>query len=450
MSAPSHTTDISGYFKVSMASFEDLVEQGDTGTSSGSFSSHTAQQQRVMCCLIVSSCHRTAYPFSDRGTLDDRYGAVHKPKHTVTIVSGIIGCCDGLKEVKLAAIYGSLRSACCEPLVTKSGRYSVDSESVINLEVQKPLKCDIFHSGVFFAEDRRPIATGQAYQTYPYFAHLYSCEPYAYGVYVWCLWYIAAESAGQSKYGKAQRTTVRAIATTDPLLCFPHRVRSLPTLRHLQNRTCPDEQDMGENKLSNHSYGLIEPAELASQPQNNTRYGLGADRVFHRRPNVKSTREAPESKALAIQAFTSATIGSSDASKATRLMAPRDGRCGMKVLAYVRPLLEYAKQVVFSRRKKDVALIEYIQRAATKVVAGLKSVDNEAREWKPLNDKNKPDPKASILCINPWIREPTESRTNSSLHLEVVIVYELHGILRQLPLIATTSIFLSADVLLFH
>ncbi|GAA50552.1 hypothetical protein CLF_104713 [Clonorchis sinensis] len=32
---------------------------------------------------VTSSCHRTAYPFSDRGTLDDRYGAVHKPKHNL-------------------------------------------------------------------------------------------------------------------------------------------------------------------------------------------------------------------------------------------------------------------------------------------------------------------------------------------------------------------------------
>ncbi|GAA50341.1 hypothetical protein CLF_104396 [Clonorchis sinensis] len=30
-----------------------------------------------------SSCHGTAYSSSDRGTLDDRYGAVHKPKHVM-------------------------------------------------------------------------------------------------------------------------------------------------------------------------------------------------------------------------------------------------------------------------------------------------------------------------------------------------------------------------------
>ncbi|GAA50016.1 potassium voltage-gated channel subfamily H member 7 [Clonorchis sinensis] len=34
-------------------------------------------------CSILSSCHGTAYPFSDRGTLDDRYGVVHKPKHVI-------------------------------------------------------------------------------------------------------------------------------------------------------------------------------------------------------------------------------------------------------------------------------------------------------------------------------------------------------------------------------
>ncbi|GAA54618.1 hypothetical protein CLF_104476 [Clonorchis sinensis] len=42
--------------------------------------------------------------------------------------------------------------------------------------------------------------------------------------------------------------------------------------------------------------------------------------------------------------------------------------------AYVRPLLEYANQVVYSRRTKNVTLIERVQRAATKIVAGLKSV----------------------------------------------------------------------------
>ncbi|KER31795.1 hypothetical protein T265_02027 [Opisthorchis viverrini] len=47
--------------------------------------------------------------------------------------------------------------------------------------------------------------------------------------------------------------------------------------------------------------------------------------------------------------------------------------------AYVRPLLEYANQVVYSGRTKDVTLIERVQRAATRMVAGLKSVDYETR-----------------------------------------------------------------------
>ncbi|GAA57052.1 hypothetical protein CLF_112062 [Clonorchis sinensis] len=47
--------------------------------------------------------------------------------------------------------------------------------------------------------------------------------------------------------------------------------------------------------------------------------------------------------------------------------------------AYVRPLLEYANPVVYSGRTKDVILIERVQRAATKVVAGLKSMDYETR-----------------------------------------------------------------------
>ncbi|GAA49825.1 hypothetical protein CLF_103646 [Clonorchis sinensis] len=47
--------------------------------------------------------------------------------------------------------------------------------------------------------------------------------------------------------------------------------------------------------------------------------------------------------------------------------------------AYVRPLLEYADPVVHSGCTKDVILIERVQRAATKMVAGLKSMDHETR-----------------------------------------------------------------------
>ncbi|GAA47224.1 hypothetical protein CLF_100102 [Clonorchis sinensis] len=43
--------------------------------------------------------------------------------------------------------------------------------------------------------------------------------------------------------------------------------------------------------------------------------------------------------------------------------------------AYVRPLLEHANQVVYSGRTKDTTLIGCVQRAATKIVAGLKPVD---------------------------------------------------------------------------
>ncbi|GAA51827.1 hypothetical protein CLF_106845 [Clonorchis sinensis] len=47
--------------------------------------------------------------------------------------------------------------------------------------------------------------------------------------------------------------------------------------------------------------------------------------------------------------------------------------------AYVRPLLEYANPVVYSGRTKDVIIIEGVQRAATKLVAGLKSMDYGTR-----------------------------------------------------------------------
>ncbi|GAA54531.1 hypothetical protein CLF_103564 [Clonorchis sinensis] len=46
---------------------------------------------------------------------------------------------------------------------------------------------------------------------------------------------------------------------------------------------------------------------------------------------------------------------------------------------YVNPLLEYANQVLCSGRKKDVLPIECVQRAFTKLVAGLKSVDYGTR-----------------------------------------------------------------------
>ncbi|GAA55657.1 hypothetical protein CLF_108582, partial [Clonorchis sinensis] len=47
--------------------------------------------------------------------------------------------------------------------------------------------------------------------------------------------------------------------------------------------------------------------------------------------------------------------------------------------AYVRSLLEYANPVVYSGRSKDVILIERVQRAATRMVAGLRPMDYETR-----------------------------------------------------------------------
>ncbi|GAA51649.1 hypothetical protein CLF_106548 [Clonorchis sinensis] len=47
--------------------------------------------------------------------------------------------------------------------------------------------------------------------------------------------------------------------------------------------------------------------------------------------------------------------------------------------AFARPLLEYTDPIFFSGCTKDVILIERVQRAATKMVAGLKSMDYETR-----------------------------------------------------------------------
>ncbi|GAA49424.1 ATP-dependent RNA helicase DDX56/DBP9, partial [Clonorchis sinensis] len=86
---------------------------------------------------------------------------------------------------------------------------------------------------------------------------------------------------------------------------------------------------------------------------------------------------------------------------------------------YVTPSVEYANQVLYSGRTKDVTLIERAQQAGTKMAAGLKSVDYETLltaldlfpleyrhlrgdlilayalfeqgERQPLNDKNKPE-----------------------------------------------------------
>ncbi|GAA48895.1 hypothetical protein CLF_102185 [Clonorchis sinensis] len=51
----------------------------------------------------------------------------------------------------------------------------------------------------------------------------------------------------------------------------------------------------------------------------------------------------------------------------------------MRAGAHVRPLLECANPVVHSGPTKDVILIERVQRAATKTVAGLMSMDHETR-----------------------------------------------------------------------
>ncbi|GAA55083.1 hypothetical protein CLF_106659 [Clonorchis sinensis] len=97
--------------------------------------------------------------------------------------------------------------------------------------------------------------------------------------------------------------------------------------------------------------------------------------------------------------------------------------------AYVRRPLEYANQAVYSGHKKDVTLIERVQRAATKMVVGLQFTDYETPplvldlfpleyprlrgglilsyalfeqgERKPLNDKNKTDPENLRESLDP-------------------------------------------------
>ncbi|KER30183.1 hypothetical protein T265_03337 [Opisthorchis viverrini] len=58
---------------------------------------------------------------------------------------------------------------------------------------------------------------------------------------------------------------------------------------------------------------------------------------------------------------------------------PRISRMDFQILcgAYVRPPPEYANQGVYSRCTEEVTLIERVQRAATRMVTGLKSVDYE-------------------------------------------------------------------------
>ncbi|GAA53342.1 hypothetical protein CLF_110053 [Clonorchis sinensis] len=60
--------------------------------------------------------------------------------------------------------------------------------------------------------------------------------------------------------------------------------------------------------------------------------------------------------------------------------------------AYVRPLLEYANQAVYSGHTKDVILIERVQRAATKMVAGERQLLNDKNKTGPGNLGESPDP----------------------------------------------------------
>ncbi|GAA53727.1 hypothetical protein CLF_110905 [Clonorchis sinensis] len=61
------------------------------------------------------------------------------------------------------------------------------------------------------------------------------------------------------------------------------------------------------------------------------------------------------------------------------------------------PILEYANQVVYTGRKEDVTLIERIQRAATKIIAGLKFGDYETR----LTVLGLPPPRVSLPLRRP-------------------------------------------------
>ncbi|GAA52990.1 hypothetical protein CLF_109282 [Clonorchis sinensis] len=86
-------------------------------------------------------------------------------------------------------------------------------------------------------------------------------------------------------------------------------------------------------------------------------------------PNLSSLHlEKPTQKAFAVLRMIRRTFTRSTSTD-----------CQILYGAYVRPLLEYANPVVYSGRTKDVILIERVQRAATKMVAGLKSMDHETR-----------------------------------------------------------------------
>ncbi|GAA53617.1 SMAD mothers against DPP 4 [Clonorchis sinensis] len=147
-----------------------------------------------------------------------------------------------------------------------------------------------------------------------------------------------------------------------------------------------------------------------------------------------------------------------------RLAFSRITRTDFEILygAYVRPLLEYANPVVYSGRTKDVILIERVQRAATKMVAGLESMDYETRlvvldlfpleycrlrgdliltyalfeqglanrfftvdpantrwghgERQLLNDKNKTDPGNMGKCLDPAHQSSNNLRSDAKLN----------------------------------
>ncbi|GAA52981.1 pol-related protein [Clonorchis sinensis] len=124
----------------------------------------------------------------------------------------------------------------------------------------------------------------------------------------------------------------------------------------------PDGTNSADHKLKAKPFVVMAPCAPESTP--------------------RQTTATPDSSFYSTTAAPSNSIGSDALEEASLTWTERPNtRDDFQVLyeAYVRPRLEHANSVVYSGCTKDVILIERVRRAATKMVAGLKSMDYETR-----------------------------------------------------------------------
>ncbi|GAA51574.1 hypothetical protein CLF_106397 [Clonorchis sinensis] len=142
----------------------------------------------------------------------------------------------------------------------------------------------------------------------------------------------------------------------------------LPSCRLFKNARLPDQFNLG-------------PASVEDLYRTIAQKVHGTDAMFVPKKLARSWRAASYPKGFGV--FWKREIDS-EAFAVLRMIRrtfSRITRTEFQILygAYVRPLLEHASPVVYSGCTKDVILIERVRRAATKMVAGPKSMDHEKR-----------------------------------------------------------------------